>query len=60
MADRARLGWTAVPIVAIAILALVFWQGLSGDPQKLPSTLINKPVPQFTLAAIPDSNSELG
>ena len=56
MADRARMGWTAVPIVAFAILALVFWQGLSGDPQKLPSTLINKPVPQFTLAAILDSN----
>jgi cytochrome c biogenesis protein CcmG/thiol:disulfide interchange protein DsbE len=37
-------------------LALVFWKGLSGDPSNLPSVLIGKPVPDFILPAIADSN----
>ena len=31
---------------------LVFWKGLSGNPSNLPSALIGKPVPDFSLPAI--------
>lgn len=41
-----------IPVVVFAGLALLFYKGLSGDPSALPSVLINKPVPAFTLAAV--------
>jgi cytochrome c biogenesis protein CcmG, thiol:disulfide interchange protein DsbE len=47
--------FTLLPVFVFVGLALLLWKGLSGDPTTLPSTLINKPVPSFTLAA----NSEL-
>jgi cytochrome c biogenesis protein CcmG/thiol:disulfide interchange protein DsbE len=41
------LGWTAVPVVIFGLLATVFAFSLrSGDPSRLPSALIGKPVPQ--------------
>lgn len=43
---------TFLPVLLFAGLALLFWKGLSGDPSTLPSTLINKPVPAFQLAAV--------
>ena len=42
-----------LPILGFVILAVLFWRGLSGDPATLPSVLINKPVPVFSLNAIP-------
>lgn len=51
-----RFGWTLVPVVVFALLALVFWKGLWGNPSELPSTLINRPVPQFTLQGIEGMN----
>lgn len=41
-----------LPILLFAALALLFYKGLSGDPSTLPSALINKPAPAFTLPAI--------
>lgn len=38
-----------VPVLLFAALALLFWRGLSGDPSTLPSVLLGKPVPAFTL-----------
>ena len=49
---RRRLGFALLPIVIFAGLALVFWKGLSGDPSTLPSALIGKPAPDFSLAAL--------
>jgi cytochrome c biogenesis protein CcmG/thiol:disulfide interchange protein DsbE len=47
---RARLGWVVLPVVIFAALAVLFSLALSsGDPSKLPSALIGKPVPQFAL-----------
>jgi cytochrome c biogenesis protein CcmG, thiol:disulfide interchange protein DsbE len=45
--------WRFLPLAGFAVLALVFWQGLYGNPATIPSTLIGQPVPQFELAAIP-------
>lgn len=41
-----------LPVVLFAGLAALFFKGLSGDPSTLPSVLINKPVPTFSLPAI--------
>jgi len=41
---------TAVPLLIFAGLAVLFWLRLgSGDPSKIPSALIGRPVPQTTL-----------
>jgi cytochrome c biogenesis protein CcmG, thiol:disulfide interchange protein DsbE len=44
---------TLLPVAVFLGLAVLLWRGLSGDPSTLPSTLINKPVPVFQLAAVP-------
>ena len=49
-----RRSWlTILPLIGFAVLALVFWRGLSGDPQTIPSALVGKPVPEFSLNAVP-------
>ena len=46
---RRRWG-TVLPFIVFAGLAGLFWYALqTGDPSRLPSALIGKPVPQFTL-----------
>ncbi|MEZ5773603.1 MAG: DsbE family thiol:disulfide interchange protein [Hyphomicrobiaceae bacterium] len=58
-AQRPRL-LTAIPFVLFAILAIVFYFALkSGDPSRIPSALIGKPVPAFSLAAV-DGLTEAG
>lgn len=50
--SRAR-GWLALlPVAVFLVLAAIFYRGLSGNPADVPSVLINKPVPAFTLAPI--------
>jgi cytochrome c biogenesis protein CcmG, thiol:disulfide interchange protein DsbE len=51
--SRTRLA-AFLPILGFILLGLLFWRGLSGDPGTLPSVLINKPVPAFSLDAIAD------
>ena len=47
-----RLG-LALPLVLFAVLAGLFWYALqSGDPSRLPSALIGKPVPAFDLPSL--------
>lgn len=54
-ADSQRRLWlAALPVVAFAALALLFWKGLSGDPSQIPSALIGRPVPEVSLPAIPE------
>lgn len=38
-----------LPLVVFAVLALLFWRGLSLNPNDMPSALLNKPVPNFSL-----------
>ena len=42
-----------LPIAIMAVLAVFFIIGLGRDPKLIPSVLINKPVPEFSLAALP-------
>ena len=41
-----------VPVVALVVLAGLLWLGLGRDPEALPSTLINEPLPAFELAPV--------
>jgi cytochrome c biogenesis protein CcmG/thiol:disulfide interchange protein DsbE len=34
-------------------MAAIFWVGLSGNPSEIPSVLVNKPVPEFSLPPVP-------
>lgn len=49
---NARLWLVLVPAVVFGALAALFWAGLSGEPSKIPSALIGKPVPEFTLPPV--------
>lgn len=51
---RRRFGWVAAPLLIFVALALMFFYALqTGDPSRLPSALIGKPVPQFSLEPLP-------
>jgi cytochrome c biogenesis protein CcmG/thiol:disulfide interchange protein DsbE len=41
-----------LPVIAFMLVAAAFLAGLGRDPSKLPSTLINKPLPAFNLPAV--------
>lgn len=41
-----------IPLVLFIILAGFLWKGLSIDPRELPSALLDKPFPEFSLAAL--------
>ena len=47
-----------LPLIIFLALALLFWRGLSLNPQDMPSALVNKPVPEFALLDV-ESNREL-
>ena len=50
---RARRLGLALPLLFFAVLAGLFWYALhGGDPSRLPSALLGKPVPVFTLPPI--------
>lgn len=49
-----------VPLAIFALLALLFWRGLSLDPSEMPSALLNKPVPVFELPVIPAPENPRG
>lgn len=45
-------GLRITPIVLFIVIALFFFQGLSKDSKKIPSSLIGKPVPYFALTTL--------
>ncbi|MBL8895385.1 MAG: DsbE family thiol:disulfide interchange protein [Rhizobiales bacterium] len=49
---RRRSWLPLVPLIAFLGLAAIFWRGLSGNPSEIPSVLVNKPVPEFTLPPV--------
>jgi cytochrome c biogenesis protein CcmG/thiol:disulfide interchange protein DsbE len=50
---RRSIGWVAVPFLIFAAIAAMFAFALtSGDPRKLPSALIGRPVPATGFAAL--------
>jgi cytochrome c biogenesis protein CcmG, thiol:disulfide interchange protein DsbE len=54
---RSRGGYV-LPLIVVTIMSVFFFIALrSGDPSRLPSPLIGKPVPQFTLGPIEGLNA---
>lgn len=49
---RRRSWLPLIPLIAFLGLAAIFWHGLSGDPSEIPSVLVNKPVPEFSLPPV--------
>jgi cytochrome c biogenesis protein CcmG/thiol:disulfide interchange protein DsbE len=47
-----------IPVILFAGLGLLFFRGLSLDPNEMPSALLNKPVPKFSLPRL-ESSQEL-
>ena len=48
----------AIPLVVFALLVFFLWRGLWRDPREVPSALIDKPVPQFTLPVLGDPSRQ--
>ncbi|MFP8965908.1 DsbE family thiol:disulfide interchange protein [Pokkaliibacter sp. CJK22405] len=48
-----------LPLVIVIILGGFFWKSLGKDPSLLPSVLIDKPLPDFRLASLADSEKML-
>ena len=52
-ATRTRRLWLLVPLVVFLVLVALFYFRLGGgDPSRIPSALLNKPVPDFSLPPI--------
>jgi cytochrome c biogenesis protein CcmG, thiol:disulfide interchange protein DsbE len=49
-----------LPLVGFLALAAMFKWGLGHDPRILPSTLIDRPVPEMTLAPLPGRGDDTG
>ena len=57
-APRRRL-WLLLPLVAFLALAALFYFRLgAGDPSRVPSALLDKPVPDFSLPPIGEAEGE--
>lgn len=48
-----------VPVIVLAVIASMFMVGLGRDPKIVPSVLIDRPVPEFALEALPDRGRPL-
>jgi cytochrome c biogenesis protein CcmG/thiol:disulfide interchange protein DsbE len=49
-----------VPLVAFAILIPIFVIGLTRNPNEIPSPLLEKPAPQFSLPSLQDPETMVG
>jgi cytochrome c biogenesis protein CcmG, thiol:disulfide interchange protein DsbE len=49
-----------IPLAIFALLGVLFWRGLSLDPNEMPSALLNKPVPAFDLPVLPAPENPQG
>lgn len=49
-----------IPLAIFVLLGVLFWRGLSLDPNDMPSALLNKPVPVFELPVIPAPENPQG
>ncbi|HTF86354.1 MAG TPA: DsbE family thiol:disulfide interchange protein [Cellvibrio sp.] len=45
-----------IPLIVFVVLAVLFWRGLSLDPNAMPSALIGKPVPAFSLPMLENTD----
>lgn len=49
-----------IPLAIFVLLGVLFWRGLSLDPNEMPSALLNKPIPAFELPVLPAPENPQG
>lgn len=49
-----------LPVALFGVLALFFLKGLTMNPRDIPSVLINRPVPEMSLAPLPGRGDDTG
>jgi cytochrome c biogenesis protein CcmG, thiol:disulfide interchange protein DsbE len=49
----------AVPLAIFALIGVLFFRGLSLNPNYVPSALVGKPVPQFSLPTLTDPDARI-
>jgi cytochrome c biogenesis protein CcmG/thiol:disulfide interchange protein DsbE len=49
-----------MPLVAFLVLVAIFVVGLTMDPSRIPSPLLEKPAPEFSLPSLQDPSIEVG
>lgn len=49
-----------IPVAIFVLLGVLFWRGLSLNPNEMPSALLNKPVPAFELPVLPAPENPQG
>ena len=52
MSPRLKLLLLSLPLATFLVLLLLLWRGLGNDPSLLPSTLIDRPLPKFSVPAL--------
>ena len=45
----------AIPLVIFLAIAMLLWRGLDLNPREIPSVLIDKPAPSFSLPQLHDA-----
>ncbi len=55
-----RSGLYMLPVLVFGVLALFFLKGLGLNPREIPSVLIDRPVPEMTLAPLPGRGDSRG
>lgn len=48
-----------IPLIIFVVMGALFWKGLGLNPTELPSALIDKPVPNFSLPSLLDGTQVL-
>lgn len=49
-----------IPVTLLGVIAAFFWRGLWLDPSYIPSPLVGKPAPEFSLPALEDPERVVG
>jgi cytochrome c biogenesis protein CcmG/thiol:disulfide interchange protein DsbE len=50
----------AVPLVLLGVIGVFFYRGLSLDPSDVPSALLDRPIPEFSLPSLADPGRQVG
>jgi cytochrome c biogenesis protein CcmG, thiol:disulfide interchange protein DsbE len=50
----------AIPLVVVVVIGAFFYRGLDLNPSYVPSPLIGKPMPTFSLPSLADADSPIG
>jgi len=50
----------AIPLVVLVVIGMFFYRGLSLDPSDVPSALLDRPIPEFSLPSLADPDRPIG